>query len=243
MANAACINDLVLKVRQRADQINSTTYDDATELKPWLRDSLSQLYEILVSRWQDYYTVARPISLIAGQLAYSLPADFRALDSVWMLYNAGQARTQLEQFEQDELDQLCMPKSFSSFANAPCKYRVIRNLLYILPAYGIDVRNAIEIFYVPQYQKPLLDYTSLDDVLPNGWDEWIVLDMLEKMAVKTRLIDVASVGNSKSQMQTRLLAAASIRTGTAPRMRDATRPKTIWGGPSSPSGPAYWSAA
>lgn len=242
MANVANINALVLKVRQRADQINSTTYNDATELKPWLKDSLAQLYEILVSRWQDYYTIARPLSLVAGQASYSLPADFRALDSVWMMYNRGKARVQLDPFEADEMDRLQSPSGFYSNGIGARKYRIMRNRLWILPVAQVDAANAIEIFYVPQYQPPLLDYSSIDDVLPNGWDELVVLDMLAKMAVKSRLIDLPSVQAQQAATEKRLIAAASIRSGIAPVMRDATRPKTIYGAGTSPQGAPYWSA-
>jgi hypothetical protein len=242
MANVANINGLVAKVRQRADQINSTTYNDATELKPWLKDSLAQLYEILVSRWQDYYTIARPLSLVAGQSAYSLPADLRELDSVWMMYNAGKSRVQLKQFEADQMDALQRSSTFYGMGYQTYKYRIMRNRLWVLPSPNVDIKNALELFYVPQYQAPLLDYTSIDDVLPNGWEEWVVLDMLAKMAVKSRLIDLAAVETLRGATERRLLAAASIRSGIAPVMRDATRRVTLYGVGGSAQGAAYWSA-
>lgn len=242
MANVANINGLVLRIRQRTDQINSTTYDDATELKPWIKDSLAQLYEVLCSRWQDYYTISRPLSLIGGQAAYSLPADFRALDSVWMMYNQGQSRYQLNQFEADMMDQLQQPSQFYGYGFQPTQYRIIRNLLWILPVINQDAQNAVEIFYVPQYQAPLLDYTSIDDILPNGWEEWCVLDVMQKMAVKSRLIDINSVIQAQQSTERRLLAAASVRSGIAPRMRDAMRPRFMYGPATAPQGAVYWSA-
>lgn len=245
MANVANINALVLKVRQRADQINSTTYNDATELKPWLKDSLAQLYEVLCSRWQDYYTIVRPLSLVAGQSTYSLPADLRALDSVWMMHNQGKSRVEMQQFEPDEMDRMQGPWSAGLCGNVRAyKYRLMRNRLWILPTPTLDAKNALELFYTPQYQPPLLDYTSIDDVLPNGWEEWVILDMLSKMAVKTRLIDLSSVETLRAATERRLLAAASIRSGVAPVMRDGTRRKIFYGGAgnTTPQGAAYWSA-
>lgn len=242
MANSASINSLVLRIRQRADQINSTTYDDFTELKPWVRASLAQLYEILCSRWKDYYTIVRPLSLIANESAYSLPSDFRELDSVWLMYNAGQSRCQLNQFEADDMDSLQAPPNFYGYGMQLFRYRIMRNRLWILPAVRIDTKNAIELFYVPQYSAPLLDYTSLDDVLPNGWEAWVVLDVLAKMAVKSRLIDLESVQAQQATVERRLLAAASIRSGLAPVMRDATKMHAMFGITSTPQGAPYWSA-
>ena len=233
MANIQTINQLVTRVRQRSDQIGSDTFDDATELKPWIRGSLSQLYEIMCQRAVDYYTTCRPISLIAGQEAYSLPSDFKQLQDIFVLYSGGQLRQQMRNFSVDEFGALHRP----SYNTAPLRYRLMRNLIYIQPVPQFDAFNALEMHYVPHYRGPLLDYSTIDEVLPDGWEEWAVLDVLQKMSVKTRLQNMDDILKSKAQQEARLIAASAIRDGFAPVMRDAYRGATFGG---QPSGPLIW---
>jgi hypothetical protein len=217
MANEQYLYKLVTRIRQRSDQLNSDTFDDATELLPACHASLAQLYEIMVSTWRDWYTIPRPLSLIANQIAYSLPADLRALNDVFLMYNGGKSRIGLEQFE---------PWDLGRYTNAlagqyPTAYCVMRGLLYLVPGPSADAPNAVELSYIPQYKAPLLNYSPMDDVLPNGWDEWVICDVLQKMSVKTRLLNMDDVMNSKKEAFDRLTKAANQRTGVAKQMRDA----------------------
>jgi hypothetical protein len=237
MPNSETLNSLTAKVRQRSDQINSQTFDDTSELKVWIRGSLAQLYDMLCLRSGDYYTTCRPLSLIAGQEAYALPSDFKNLTDVFVLYAGGKNRLQLKPFSAEEFGQL----GDLTVPLVPLAYRLMRNLLYVQPIPVADYYNAIEIHYVPQYRAPLLDYSSIDEVMPNGWDEWVVLDVLQKMSVKARLLNMDDIIKSKLALEQRLLQSASIRDAYAPVMRDATvhRPSPLTLGP--PTGPIYWS--
>lgn len=234
MANIQTINRLVTRIRQRSDQLNSATFDDASELKPWLRGSLSQLYEIMNQRAEDYYTTARPISLMQGQEAYSLPSDFRSMADMWVLQNGGSSRRQMRNFSPDE---------FGQIRSGDYRYRLMRNLLFIQPVPAADFHNALEMHYIPHYRAPLLDYSPIDDVLPDGWEEWAVLDVMQKMSVKTRLQNMDDILKSKAQIEARLVAGASIRDGFAPVMRDGMRARrNNWPYQltSQPNGPLYW---
>ena len=236
--NIQTINSLVARVRQRSDQINSQTFDDASELKVWIRGSLAQLYDILCQRAADYYTTCRPLSLIAGQEAYSMPSDFKSLADIYVLYNGGKNRLRMRSFNIDDFGALNMP----GMAAGNYSYRIMRNLLYIQPTPTADYYNALEIHYVPQYKAPLLDYTSIDEVMPNGWDEWVTLDVLQKMCVKARLLNMEDILKSKTAIENRLLTSSSIRDAYAPVMRDGSvhnGESFLTQGP--PTGPIYWS--
>ncbi len=238
MANSQTINSLVALVRTRTDQVNSTTFDDETDLKPWIRASLAQLYELLTSRWLDYYTISRPISLLANQQSYSLPPDFRAMCDVYLLYNAGKYRERLQVFPPNQLGRYSNENLWRRW---PMFYRIQRNQIFFTPPPDRDLANAIEIMYVPQYKAPLLDFSTIDDILPNGWDEWVVLDVMEKMNIKLRL-DLTPVQQAKAQMAQRLLAASSVRDGEAPQMMDSyIYPRWTWLN-GIPSGPFQWVA-
>lgn len=237
MPNSMTINQLVTLVRQRSDQINSSTFDDESELKPWVRGSLAQLYALLCRRAVDYYTTCRPISLMAGQEAYSLPSDFQSLQDIFLLYSGGQSRMQLRSFGVDQFGAL---NNLSLAQNRTYQYRLQRNLIFLQPVPTVDAYNALEIYYTPQYRPPLIDYSPLDDVLPNGFEEWVVLDVLGKMSIKTRLQNLDDIRKTQGVIQQQVMASAQIRDSFAPVMRDARRPNRMMPGYAAPGGPLYW---
>lgn len=237
MANIMSVNRLVTLVRQRADQINSSSYDDESELKPWVRGSLAQLYALLCRRGVDYYTTCRPISLTAGQEAYTLPSDFMSLQDVFMLYNGGTQRQQLRSYSVDLHGALNQPSLYNA---TTYQYRLMRNLLYIQPIPQRDALNALEIYYTPQYRAPLLDYSPCDEIMPNGFEEWVVLDVLQKMSVKTRLQNMDDIVKTKALLTVQLTAGAQIRDSFAPVMRDGMRQQRMGYQTALAGGPLYW---
>lgn len=239
MATIHTINTLTAKVRQRADQIGSTTFDDASELKLWIRASLVQLQEMLCQEDEDWYTSTVPLTLHAGIEAYSMPSDMRRLNGVYALYNYGANRIRLEQFDKENFGAMNYPSTVPK----PLCYRLYRNLLYIQPTPTVDIYNALEVVYTPEKKHPVLDYTQIDDMLPSGADEWVVLDVLQKMSVKTRLQNMDDILKSKSQQEARLRKLLRTRSDIAPRMRDAYRSTQQPIGYSAPQGPLVWVTA
>lgn len=237
MATTQTMANIVTKVRQRADQIGSTTFDDVTELKPWVRSSLRQLYTMFAQQDDDWYTISVPMSLSAGTEAYTMPSNMLRLASVYALYNGGANRVKLREFDQDDFGGLNYP----AVTPAPMAYRLLRNLLYVQPVPTVDIFNAFEISYIPEYRHRLTDYTPIDDVMPAGADEWVVLDVLQKMAIKTRLQNMDDIIKSKQEIERRLKSAIRVRSDYAPRMRDGTprraSPQVNFG---IPQGPLYW---
>lgn len=235
MANSQSVVTLVSLIRARSDQTNSTTFDDATELRPWVKQSLLQLNEILIQQWRDYYLVRKPLSLLAGQEMYSLPPDFRAMQDVFLLYNYGRSRVRLRLFAPNRASR----SKYVIQSAAPVAYRILRNQIWFTPIPQRDVANAIELHYTPFFHPPLLDYSPIDDVLPNGWDEWVVLDVMEKMNNKLRL-DPTQTQRAKQEMLSRLLAGAHNRDGEPPVMLDVSGRKDSIVFMGTPSGPATW---
>lgn len=237
MANSHSVVTLTALIRARTDQTNSTTFDDATELKPWVKGSLLQLNEILIQQWRDYYIVKKPLSLIAQQEMYSLPPDFRAMQDVYVLFNQGRSRWRLKLFSPNRV---MRPGNLIS-QSAPAAYRILRNQIWFSPIPQRDVFNAIELHYTPHFHPPLLDYSSIDDVLPNGWEEWVVLDVMEKMNNKLRL-DPTQTQRAKQEMLARLMSGTHTRDGEPPVMMDV-RNAGVGYFSGVPSGPLVWASA
>lgn len=242
MANNQSVQSLVTLVRSRTDQTNSPTFNDATELMPWVRQSLAQLYEIMCSRWIDWYVIRRPLTLAANQEFYTLPSDFRAMNDVYLLYSGGLYREKLNLIPHEQIG--LYNNQQNAWGRWDIQYRIQGNNLYLTPVgttQTFNFINAIELWYVPQYRAPLLDYSTIDLVLPDGWEEWVVLDVMEKMNIKLRLDMTANV-SMKAEQANRLLAASSVRDGEAPQMSDAWTSnwtRRLWVN-AVPGGPVLW---
>lgn len=230
MANTATICSLVTQVRSRADQLLSSTFDDETEVKPWIRDSLAQLYEQLVSEWQDWAVSVCPLSIVANQDTYSLPPDFRAMQAVYALYNFGATRVPLKRFN----------TSGNYDPYGELRYRVENAFLRLQNPPCLSYANCLELHYTPVYQPPLLDYSSIDVNLPRGWEEWVVLDVIEKMRLCMRL-DCDYIIAQKKDIEARIMRAAFRRDQSVSYVTDVFRQPRLHGFRSQLSGPPFWS--
>lgn len=220
--NSESVMTLVARVRTRSGEANSATFSDTSELIPWVRDSLKQIYEILTQRWVDWYTVIRPLSLSAGRERYALPSDYRAGCAVYMVYpqaNNSPAGVYKERLQQMQRTDWGKWNYLTTYRNWPMAYRIQGTQLYMNPVPTMDYVNAVELQYVPQWRGPLTDWSSIDPVLPNGWEEWVVLDVLQKMAVK-KSIDTTDILRQKSEAQNRVLTGAMNRNPDPPQMTD-----------------------
>ncbi len=221
MPNSASINYLVGTARSRMGLQNSPTFDDQAELIPWCRDSLKQMHELLTQAWRDWYTVKRPLSLSQGRERYALPSDFRAMTAVYMIYNNGPTaygpyREELREMSRQQWGKFT---PINTIRNWPMMFRIEGPYIYFSPVATVDYRNCIELEYVPQYNGPLTDWSPIETTLPNGWEEWILLDLCLKMQVKMNL-DTSDVKAQKQEVMARILMGANYRSSDPPKKKD-----------------------
>ena len=70
MTDFVALNTLRDEARQRADQVNSEFVTDS-ELNGYLNNSWSELYDILVSKYQDdYFLTSTSITVTSGTSTY-----------------------------------------------------------------------------------------------------------------------------------------------------------------------------
>lgn len=234
MTSHATINTLVTKVRTRADVVGSSSFDDSVELKPWIRDSLQQLHETVVQRYNDFYVSKVCFSLSAYQDCYALPADFRQLQDCFLYTGPNAARIRLTSFNSEE------SASGNTTFGYPLCYRLMRNSIFIMPAPTVDGHNAVQLLYTPSFRPPANDYVTIDDTLPSGWDEWVVLDVIQKMNVKVRLLNMDDILKSKASVEERIVRGSYHRNAEAPRMKNRYTRKGMAGTGSLSFGPAYY---
>jgi hypothetical protein len=172
------LSSLRSQVRQRADQENSTFISDA-ELDGYINLSAASLYDILVSRFEDYYTLAPLSFTISSGSTYALPSDFyklrgldRALSST-EFYSI--PKYNFQERNQRSRNILRNLEGFNGLA-----YRIVGNTLYFLPE--DQAQGSYRLWYIPTYTKLVNTNDTLDGF--NGWEEYIILDAAIKCMTK-----------------------------------------------------------
>lgn len=169
---------LKTRCRERADMVDSEFIDD-TELLTYINASYTELYDILVSKFEDYY-VAEPtqFTISSGSNTYTLPSDFYKLRGVdYLISNSDWVA--LKKFNFNERN---MASSLRArYRRVPnMSYRIVGNKLYIEPS---DIApGTYRIWYTPATTMLSSDSDTVDGV--NGWEEYIVVDVAIKMLAK-----------------------------------------------------------
>ena len=180
---ATTLQNLRDRARAAADMTGSSFVSDS-EANVWINQGLFELYDLVVSAYEDYFTSPAPTTLtIASGNIVSLPADFYKLRK--LQYSASGT---------DGSYQPCKPFNLSdNFANGGAdfytavwsnrRYRVMGDSLLIEPA--ASAPGSYLLHYVPAPTALVSNSDEIPSSLSKfGWDEYIVLYVAERMLNK-----------------------------------------------------------
>ena len=190
------------QARQRADQVNSTFIADA-ELTGYVNNSLAELYDLLVSRYEGYY-ILPPVTftIASGAYTYTLPSDFYKLKGLDRNLS-GDEWYSIQAFNFQERNQLARPITRTILGSSDLAYRILGSKIYFVPT--ALAPWTYRIWYIPQYTPLVADGDTADCV--NGWEEYIVLDAAIKMMIKEES-DVSALFMLKQALIERIEAMA-----------------------------------
>ena len=176
--SAITLATLKTRCRERADMVDSEFIPD-TELLTYINASYTELYDILVSKFEDYF-VAPPTSftIAAAATYYTLPSDFYKLRGVD--YSLGGSEyVALRKFNFNERNQNRVSNRIAR-RQPKVSYRIVGNNLYMEP--GDLAPGSYRLWYTPACTLLVDDTDTLDGV--NGWEEYVVVDTAIKMMAK-----------------------------------------------------------
>ena len=201
------------RVRQRADMEESEFVTDS-ELNQYINSSYQELYDILVSSFEDYYTLP-PVNftISSGTEYYTLPSDFYKLRGVDASSDGNNYYT-LAPFNflnRNRNNENLMSLDRSSY---DINYRIVGSRIYFTP---IDqAAGSYRIWYIPVATTLSSDSSTLDGI--NGWEEYIVVDAARKCLDKEES-DTRMLSAEKEALRQRIINASA--------RRDVGMPKTI----------------
>lgn len=191
MASLITLANLRLEAQQRADMENST-FLSTTEWNTLINKSAKELYDILVSVYEDYFEAESIFATVNAQESYPLPANFYKLLGADQIIANSQA-VPLRPYE------ALNRNAFNSYTPA-----------------GLQ----IQLRYVPTLAPLVSDSDTFDGV--NGWEEYVIVDAARKAAIKEESFELAGqLKADKADLKARIEAMAPDRdSGYGDRVND-----------------------
>lgn len=237
-ASVDSLASLRLQAQQRADKVNSN-FVTMPEWNKYINQAALELYDLLITTYEDYY-LAQPYTFITdGSSSYALPngtqTDVNNVQSKQFyklmgvdcgLANNNNARITIHKYDFIERNRYVYPNVTSTYFGVfNMRYRVMGNSLSFIPTPSAG--QYITVWYIPRMQLLLKDTDVLDSV--SGWSEYVIVRAAKYALDKEE---------SDSSMLTQELMYLKQRIEESATNRDAGQPDTIsnsrgWAGRSS----------
>lgn len=196
-------------VLRNVDMVSGSLVSD-DELRRHINKGGGDLFDQFTLRYQDYLTAPVPteFTLSPGQNVFTLPGDVVKLRGVDRQVGGGWVRVRSYGHEsRDRHSQAFVGRGV--VPGSDVRYREFRNTLRFEPERSAAGRYRF--WYVQARTELVNDDDSID--LPNGWDDYIVLDAAIRCLEKGGL-DLSSQRLRKSEMKQRLEDVMSSRDGS-----------------------------
>jgi hypothetical protein len=203
---AVTLASLITQTRQRADIEGSQVVTDS-ELTGYINSSIKELYDILVSTYEDYYLSETTATVTTGD-SITLPTDFyklRGLD-----YAEGSVYYQVLPFKFNQRNQQNV-ELFSATPAVKSRYRVQGSVIKLVPATA--AAGTYRVWYIPRATELSLTTDTFDGI--NGWEEFVIVDAAIKCMVKQEL-GTQELEKQKRDLIRRIEAMAPNRDADAP---------------------------
>lgn len=215
------LTQLIEKVRERADQQTSNFITDS-ELTGYINSSYAELYDILVSRFEDYYCQVTPFSIASGNTC-AVPSDMYKVRGIDM-ENGGDWTT-VYPFNFIERNRVAS-RTRMALGKLGVNYRLMGNTIYFVPEDRAP--GNYKIWYIPKYSPLSSGTDTLSNVL--DFEEYIIVDAAIKCMVKEES-DPTILLMMKAQLKQRIEAMASNRDAGSPeRIGDVNAAGNKFGG-------------
>lgn len=238
MSTSMTLLELRTASRQRADMVNSTFVSDA-EFNSYINQSYFELYDLLVTTYEDYY-VAPPLvipttsvaangllALPDGVLYTAAPPFYKLLGVDLGLSNSNNAWVTIKRFEFISRNRYLYPQLNSTYLGVfNISYHLTGNNLMIIPQPSGG--QFLRLWYIPRMVTLTLDADLADGI--SGWTEYIIVDAAIKAGQKEET-DVALLVGQKNALIKRIEETSMNRDAGQPSTISDTRTRgESWGG-------------
>jgi len=208
------VSSLVTNARQRANKERSNFVTDA-EILQLVDRAYKELYDLVVTSYQDYYAEDHDFTTVGGVKEYPLPPNFYKLLGVDMYIDADRFVT-LRQFMFQERNKYRFNMITPTIPAQIMQYHMLGDQLRLMPSPTSSTQ--MKIWYVPRAKNltvsptPGADEANEVDCL-NGWEDFIITSAAIYILIKEES-DPGALMAMKEQARERVLST-SINRNTA----------------------------
>lgn len=180
LSGQMCLGELRLRSQQRADRVNS----QFVTLPEWnfnINQAYYELYDILITSYEDYYVADRLIIPTDGSSnLYDLPngANYSAADAFYKLFgvdmginNSSDAFVSLKKFDFIARNKFVFPQlTTGALGLANLEYRLVGQKIMFIPVPASS--QSIGIWYFPRLTTLLQDTDVMDGI--SGWTQYVI---------------------------------------------------------------------
>tara|TARA_R110000751_G_scaffold27794_2_gene73155 strand:- start:3210 stop:3845 length:636 start_codon:yes stop_codon:yes gene_type:complete len=155
----------------------------------YINSAASEMYDILVNAYEDYFLATQSITLVPGTEDYALPSDFYKAKRVY--YTTGSRRFSIHPFNLEEVD-----GARNSALSA----------------------GTAELWYVPEMSLMTAGSDTISSIIPpmiKGWPDYIALSAAIRLLIREES-DPSALMAEKQIMQNRLISLAEPRDAGIP---------------------------
>jgi hypothetical protein len=223
-----------LMAKQRADMVGSQFVTD-TEWNTYINQSYFELYDLLVTVFEDYF-VAEPVIITTdGSDSYDLPngTNYSGARPYYKLLgvDCGQSSAPsnawitLKKFDFIKRNAYIYPNVTATYLGVfNVQYRVMGSKIKFIPVPSSG--QFMRLWYVPRMRWLLQDTDILEGI--SGWGEYVIVDAAIK-AMQKEESDVSVLMAQKQMLKQRIEETASNRDAGAPDTISNTRGNTGYG--------------
>lgn len=202
------------QARLRADMQNSKFVSDE-EFNQYISDSYAELYDLLVSKFEDYYTADPLVFHLDSGNTYDLPVDFYKLKGLDRALSDSNDWYTLRPFTFEDRNARRSATRFRGLYPA-IRYRIFGNKILFSP--DDQAAGNYRMWYIPRYTPLINDTDTVEDVI--GWEVYIVVDAAMK-ALQKEESDISVVMAMKQALIARIDTMAANRdVGEPDRVTD-----------------------
>lgn len=115
-----------------------------------INDGLEEAWDVIVDRWEDYYTKSAQLTVTSGIATQALPGDFLKLRRLWVLDSS----TEYKRLLPGDLDQAHLYTS-TTLSGKNYRYRMDATGLVLMP---VPPQNeTLKLFYIPTAPQLVAD--------------------------------------------------------------------------------------
>lgn len=213
MANTYTLDNIRLRVRQKADMVNSDFVTDP-ELDSYINESYAELYDIITRSFEDYNLNDTDLIISTGDDEVALPTDFYKLVGVDR-YDGSTDYYPLKKFNWSKRNANSGGRYLRAvYGSYDVRYRIMGDNLKINPREQAPA--TYKLWYIPLF-TPLVDDADTVNGY-NGWEYYIVLDAAIKCLDKEES-STTKLERKKKELLERIEEMAANR--------DADQPETV----------------